>query len=187
MPREEYIDMPGFARVVLGAVVLAALTGCNFAPGIVPPFDASGSFDGRWSGQVNGLEDQTNSCVVKLDLVHDALGLVPGSAYIEGEIRVNFTCPSVYSQIRDSVVPAIYTVPVQGYITGSGRILIGVVESTRAYDIALGLDAQGFDDDDDNRMDRIEGEFNLVVRVDKDTILTVDSILMATPAAPAGE
>lgn len=179
--------MPRFRGIILGGLLLIGLGGCNFAPGIVPPFDATGSFDGRWSGQVNGLEDQTNSCIVELTLNHDALGLVPGSAYIDGEIRVNFTCPSVYSQIRDSVVPAIYSVPVQGYITGSGRILIGVVESTRAYDIALGLDAQGHDDDDDNRMDRIEGEFNLVVRVDKDTILTVDSILMATPAASTEE
>lgn len=167
---------------MLPLLLVGCMTGCGFAPGIVPPFDATGSFDGRWSGQVNGLEDQTNSCVVHLDLVHDALGLVPGSAYLEGTIRVNFTCPSVYSQIRDSVVPAIYEVPVQGYITGDGRILIGVIETTRSYEIALGMDAQGYDEDDDNHLDRIEGEFNLVVRVGKDTVLTVASTLTAAPA-----
>lgn len=173
--------MPGAGRrlfwPLLAALVVAFAPGCRYVPGIVPPFDATGKYRAVWTGLIN--EEFEQSCALTLDFQHDTNGFLPGSSVLEADVTLNLSCPGVYRLLEDTGLPAIHTVPVRGYVSANGRVYLGAVQTTARYQLAVGIDAQGRDDDRDGRMDRLDGDFNFVVRVRGSEVVTVRATLSA--------
>lgn len=163
--------------LVAAAFALLALPGCRYTPGIVPPFDGSGLFRGAWSGTINGVASP--GCVLRLDITHDTNGFLPGSSVMEADLTLNLTCPGVSRMLEDSGLPAIQVVPVRGYVSGSGQVYLGAVQTTLSYQLAVGIDARGFDDDKDGRLDRLEGPLNIVLRPRNGAAVTVEAAMVA--------
>jgi hypothetical protein len=172
----------GLATALGMLLLAAALPACRFVPDIVPPFDATGAYQGNWNGTIDGQPGR--ACVLKLDIQHDARGLLPGSSLMEATLELNLSCPSVYRLLEDTGLPAIQVIALRGYVSATGRVYLGTVQTTLRNQIAIGIDAQGHDDDEDGGMDRLDGEMNLVVRSAGRDDVIVEAVMDAELLAP---
>lgn len=166
----------------LGLLLAVVLPACRFVPDIVPPFDASGAYKGNWSGAIDGQSGR--ACVLELDIAHDASGLLPGSSIMDATLKLNLSCPSVFRLLEDTGLPAIQVVALRGYVSASGQVYLGAVQTTLRNQIAIGIDAQGHDDDNDGRMDRLDGDMNLVVRSTGREDIIVEAVMDAESIRP---
>ena len=143
---------------------LAALmfTGCA-ALGITPPFDATGVYQGTWTGTVQGAADGERNCSVTFDLKQaDSYQLLQGFA-IAGEATIYFSCSSTLNDIAETGLPARLNLKVQGFLLPDGSIAFASVEPGAVQTVLMAVSGTGLDNDKNGTMDQIKANWTLII------------------------
>ena len=157
------------ARVVLilaaAPLVAAMVAGC---PQPTPPFDATGTYTGTWSGTIDskGLLTVTD-CPLELNLEHDP-DLPFFNFTVIGTTTINWSCllpPELLEFLalepQDISLPMLAELQEDGSLTLDIEIDTGGVLDLPLRNFAFQLDALGTDIDGDGFMDRLEGALSL--------------------------
>lgn len=161
-------------RILAVATISAfMLSGCPVLEAIKPPFSAGGVFDGSWTATPFG-SDHEMKCVIQVILTHDIGAPPPNDFRVEGTITLNFSCTSVLEEFPDMNLPAAVSFGVTGIILPNGQLLLGSVqENEDGGTMLLGINAQGEDKLGDKVMDRVAGDFDVVMSLSPSLTLSM--------------
>ncbi len=149
-----------FPWMAAGVFVMTA-SGCLVMDLSGPPFDAAGAYIGSWEGQVTGSANVVDGCAVTLKLNQRTTAPFPGNYRLDGELFLNFTCPSLIWALSRYSLPASATLPVTGLILPGGQIYLGSLGGSGGGVVLASIDGRGYDYNADGVMDALDGDFTL--------------------------
>lgn len=153
------------------------LTGCPAF--FSAPFDATGVYEGRWNGSIEGTAAQGIGCTVEFDLTQNVHTSLWANFPVEGTMRMNFTCPAVFDTAADAGVPAVVVADVIGAVTLEKDLYLETRNATEDSAVVLTINGEGVDFDEDGVMDGLAGDFTLRVRVAGSQVVTIAGTLEA--------
>lgn len=158
---------------VLG-VTTATFSGC---PALVPPFDATGAYEGTFTLGA-GDTQLAQGCDISLDLTHNVNAVPLENFNVDGTVQLSFTCvasqqKATIEEILDGVLGELLTtgdVELSGAITPNGILTLttdGIFDECPEGEQCerLVLIGTGKDTDDDGAMDTYEGTIGGLVQV----------------------
>lgn len=141
-----------FFSVVLAALLLP---GCPPGQLPVPPFDASGTFAGTWSGTPNGSAKQAVAeCPLTLTLTQNLAAPWPQSFGVSGTALVDYSCFDLPEWIE---TPPASLVNVAGVLDAEGNLTLLSGACGTGACVVLSLAGTGTDADNDGRMESYDG------------------------------
>lgn len=149
-----------FPWMAAGVLVLTA-SGCSIIDFPNPPFNATGTYLGPWEGRVSGSANTVDGCAVTLQLNQRISTFFPGNYRLDGELYLNFTCPSLIWALSRYSLPASATLQVTGLMLPSGQIYLGSPRDSAGGVLLASIDGRGYDDNRDGVMDALDGGFEL--------------------------
>ncbi|MBW7864659.1 MAG: hypothetical protein GX580_16195 [Candidatus Hydrogenedens sp.] len=147
---------------LLAALVLAGAGGCSLLT-LRPPFDATGSYTGTWTGTLRGGTGAERSCKVTLKLEQDpAYSFLQGFA-VKGAATVYFTCASVLGDVADAGLPGRLSTDVTGFVLPGGTVSLASIRASGTESMVIGISGNGEDRDENGAMDGLKGNWSLSI------------------------
>ena len=149
-------------RLLALALGTILLQGCPPGTPIpVPPFDASGTFAGTWSGTPNGDGSQpVDECPLELTLTQNIAAQWPATFVVNGTVNVDYACFNLPEWLE---TPPPSTVNVGGMMNEQGKLTLLSAACGTGACVALALDGTGVDTDDDGTMDAYDGTWTYTI------------------------
>ena len=150
-----------FGMVFALCVAAVSLTGCP--PGTelpVPPFDATGTYVGTWSGQATtgATKQEIAACPLELTLTQNTAANWPQSFAVTGSVFIDFSCIELPEWAEDQELePGL--VQVTGVMNEPGQLGLLTGGCGTGLCVVLGLDGTGVDADNDGMMDTYAGDW----------------------------
>lgn len=145
--------------------MMVGLAGCPNTQFPPPPFDASGTYVGTWSGDVVSNEPATKqvevtNCPLTLDLTQNLDGAFPTNFGVNGMATIDFSCielPDRFPETPPSMVQ------VGGIMSDAGKLVLASGGCGTGVCALLTLDGQGEDTDNDGSMDMYDGTWQFTI------------------------
>ncbi len=143
--------------LVFGSVTLAGCPVPQNAP--VPPFDASGTYVGTWSGSTTTdatAKQDVEECPLEFTLTQDVDAGWPQRFGVSGTAVIDYSCLELPEWVE---TPPPSEIQVGGVMDEQGKVGLVSAGCGTGMCVALGLDGPGVDADGDGLMDSISGEW----------------------------
>ncbi len=134
------------------------LYGCPTPP--APPFDATGTYTGSWSGTSTDQAQQVAQCPLTLTLTQAINGTYPGNHVVSGTTTIDYSCITFPSWVQ---TPPPSTVDVGGILQDNGHLTLLSGGCTTALCVVLDLDGDGHDTNSDGHMDTYSGSWTYTI------------------------
>lgn len=149
-------------KMILPCLFVLMLQGCP--PGTplpVPPFDATGTYSGVWSGTPSGDGTQTVSeCPLELTLTQNLAAQWPATFAVSGTAMVDYSCFDLPEWVE---TPPPSLVNIGGVMTQDGKLKLLTGGCGTGLCVALTLDGACIDTDDDGAMDAYDGTWTYAI------------------------
>lgn len=171
-------------RLILLGVAACVLAGCPLYP--VPPYNASGTYEGDWSSYIPILGDEPVVCTLRFDLEQETLlNVYPLNHVITGKVTFDFSCPIV------SVLVLLLGLPQQisydivvGSMAPDGTVNLVCSDNEEGFTSVAVVEATTVDADDDGFMDTLEGTWYFTVPTGSIPVLVEGEFSAAVTARP---
>jgi hypothetical protein len=128
-----------------------------------PPFDASGTFVGTWTGSPSGSAKQAVvDCPLTLTLTQNLAAPWPQSFGVSGTALVDYDCFDLPDFIP---TPAASAVPISGIVDGEGNLTLLSGACGTGACVVLSLTGVGIDADDDGFMETYDGAWAYTILI----------------------
>ncbi|MBI1317954.1 MAG: hypothetical protein GC168_03260 [Candidatus Hydrogenedens sp.] len=172
-----------FTGVSCMAVLMVA--GCPPVGGVpVAPFDATGYYEGTWSGSTmsgTAKEDaqEVQACPLEFTLTQNVNAPWPQRFGVNGTVKVDYSCLTLPDWV-DTPPPG--EVNVAGVMDEQGKVGLLTGGCGTGMCVALGLDGPGVDTDSDGYMDSFSGEWQFSLLLAGFTPFTIRGSFQAAEA-----
>ncbi|MBP8128993.1 MAG: hypothetical protein KA184_05385 [Candidatus Hydrogenedentes bacterium] len=170
--------------LALAGAAACVLAGCPLYP--VPPYNASGTYEGDWSSYIPVLGDEPVVCTLKLEFEQETLlNVYPLNHYIQGKVTFDFSCPLV------SVLLLLLGLPQQvsydivvGSMQPDGTVNLVCSDNLEGFTSVATVQAATADTDEDGFMDTLEGTWYFTVPTGSVPVLVEGDFTAVVTARP---
>ncbi|HNR31842.1 MAG TPA: hypothetical protein PKI11_13215 [Candidatus Hydrogenedentes bacterium] len=171
-------------EAILVGVAAGALAGCPLYP--VPPYNATGKYQGEWSSYIPILGEEPVGCVLHFDFKQETLlNVYPLNHSVTGKISFDFNCPEVM------VLTVLLGLPQQisydiviGSMKPDGSLNIVASDNVEGFTSVAVFEAITADEDEDGFMDTLEGTWYFTISTGSIPVLVEGEFTAARLAAP---
>lgn len=161
---------------VLLSVMAVLLQGCPPEGGWpLPPFDATGTYEGTWQGRTNEVEGEGEvegeieevqvvaACPLTIELTQDLTKPYPGDHGVSGMVTIDYSCIELPEWAQNQETPAPSEVIVSGLLTDDGKLTLASGGCGIGLCVLLTLAGEGVDVNEDGLMDTYSGAWSYII------------------------
>ncbi len=129
----------------------------------LPPFDATGTYLGTWSGTTNEPAEKAQivlACPLTMWLEQDTTLDYPADHHVTGTVEIDYSC-IVLPEWIDEIPPN--TIEVSGLLSDEGQLTLLSGGCTTALCLVLVISGEGIDVDADGAMDDYSGDWAFTI------------------------